>query len=89
MFIIREGSVNVLKKDENGSEAHIATLGKNNYFGEMALITENPRTATIQTIEPCEYLSLSKEDFMELISSEPSIAKKMSDSTIERTFYKQ
>lgn len=47
LFIIQEGEVDVLK-NENGAERHLATLGKGQHFGEIAVFKACPRTATVR-----------------------------------------
>jgi len=58
LYIIAEGSVEVIKDDQT-----ITTLGKGEFFGEIALISEKRRTATIKALGPCKVLALKKQDF--------------------------
>ena len=64
-YLIKSGSVDVLK-EEDGAEKVVHTLkhaDASNFFGEMALIEDAPRNATIRTAEDCELLSIAKTDF--------------------------
>ena len=63
MYIIQQGGVNILKKDKTGNEIVIATLGNFDYFGEMSLIDNIKRTATVKTIVPSVAYFLSKSNF--------------------------
>ena len=45
-FLIRSGSVDIVIQDASGTERHLATLGPGEYFGEMSLLTGEPRSAT-------------------------------------------
>jgi CRP/FNR family transcriptional regulator, cyclic AMP receptor protein len=49
--------------DDDGGEVILAILGSNEFFGEMGLLDDAPRSASVVAIEPCELLSLSKKDF--------------------------
>jgi cAMP-dependent protein kinase regulator len=46
-YIILEGQANVLQTDKDGNEKAIATLGPSDYFGEIALLTDRPRAASV------------------------------------------
>ncbi len=59
MFIIHQGGVNVIKKDKSGDEIVIVTLGAFDYFGEMSLIDNIKRTATVRAIIPTTAYFLS------------------------------
>ena len=49
--------------DDEGREVILAILGANEFFGEMGLLDDSPRSACVVALEPCELLSLSKRDF--------------------------
>jgi CRP-like cAMP-binding protein len=60
---------------QGGSE--VAILGPGSFFGEIALITDEPRTATIETIDDVEIQVFMKDDFLMLINrSEHSVQMK-------------
>ncbi|MFH1450295.1 MAG: DUF2225 domain-containing protein [bacterium] len=82
-FIIREGRVRVtIKKDEK--EKEITALEKNNFFGEMSLLTGELRSATVVTLEECELLIINQEHFAGIILKNPSLAVRMSRILVER-----
>jgi CRP/FNR family cyclic AMP-dependent transcriptional regulator len=56
--------VKVLIPDENGREVILANLGPNEFFGEMGLLDDQPRSASVETLEPCQMLRLSKAGFL-------------------------
>lgn len=62
MYVVRRGSVKVVRRGEDGVERHLGTLGAGDYFGELALISNKFRRASIVTLEECELLELSKRD---------------------------
>jgi type VI secretion system protein ImpH len=74
MFVVRRGSVKLLRRDEDGRETHLGTLGAGDYFGELALITGKVRRATIVTLEECEILELKKQDLEEFTLRYPRFA---------------
>jgi CRP-like cAMP-binding protein len=74
LYIIQSGSVQVLEPaDFQKNEIVLADLKCGDYFGEMALLTEEKRSATIRTSSPSTLLRLSKGDFQKLIDSNPSL----------------
>ena len=67
-YIIREGSVDVLKSAEGGGEPmYCATLGHGQYFGEMALLSNDSRNSTIRAKGPVECFVLSRETFVNVL----------------------
>ncbi|MBA4337040.1 hypothetical protein C0416_04705 [bacterium] len=66
-YIIKSGKVAVLKKDENGNEEIVSALYPDNFFGEMALLKEQPRNASIKCIEDCEVYMFNKKDFFDFL----------------------
>ena len=74
MYITVSGSVDVLILNAEGNENKVAEIAPGSYFGEMALMTGEPRSATIRTKEPCEMFSLHKNDFDIILERFPSIS---------------
>lgn len=83
MFIIISGKTDVLI-GEPGKEQVVATLGPGDYFGEMALLTDEPRSATIKAVEPCETFVLFKNEFDVILERYPSIALSMTKIVSKR-----
>ncbi|MBN1259025.1 cyclic nucleotide-binding domain-containing protein [Candidatus Peregrinibacteria bacterium] len=79
MYIIKRGSVQVIRNDEI-----VAVLSDGKFFGEMALVSDEPRSATIKTVTDVEALTLSKEDFRQLLTTKSSIATLVSYEMIKR-----
>lgn len=71
MFVLRRGSVKVIRRDEDGRESHLGTLREGDYFGELALVTSKVRQASVVTLEECELLELRKADLDELTARYP------------------
>lgn len=68
-YIIEEGSVDILVEKDNGLVQLIGTRGPGSLIGEMALVDNKPRTATIKAIEDCTLLEITKNDFESRLSS--------------------
>jgi CRP/FNR family cyclic AMP-dependent transcriptional regulator len=77
LHFLTEGRVKVVLDAETGEEAVIAILGPGDCFGELALIDGEPRSATVETLEPVQTLSLSRNDFMSFIRANPRAAERM------------
>lgn len=73
MFIIISGKVKVCIYDANNEEQQVAELAGGSYFGEMSLLTGEPRTATVITTEEAEMFILHKDQFDEILARFPSI----------------
>ena len=63
LYIIISGRLKVMMSDDEGREVILAILGATEFFGEMGLLDDSPRSASVVALEPCELLSLSKRDF--------------------------
>ena len=71
-YLLEFGSVLVTRKDESGQEQELARLGEGTSFGEDALLTNNPRNATITMLTDGVLLRLGKEEFLGLLQ-EPAL----------------
>ncbi len=74
LYIIKTGRVKIFLHGENGKEIVLNLHGPNEYFGEMALIDEGPRSASVVTIEPTRALILKRNDFESYLEKYPYIA---------------
>src|SRR5258706_15551569 len=63
LYIVLSGRLKVMMSDSDGKEVILSILGPGEFFGEMGLIDDEPRSASVVTIEPCELLSIAKRDF--------------------------
>ena len=63
LYIVLSGRLKVMMSDSDGKEVILAILGPGEFFGEMGLIDDEPRSASVVTLEPCELLSVAKRDF--------------------------
>jgi len=63
LYIVLSGRLKVLMSDSDGKEVILSILGPGEFFCEMGLIDDSPRSASVVAIEPCELLSITKRDF--------------------------
>ena len=73
MFFVRNGEVKVLL-EKYGQVKEVAQIGPGNYFGEMALLTGENRTATVTAITDVDIFELRKEPFAEVLLANSAIA---------------
>lgn len=63
LYVVISGRLKVMMSDDEGREVILAMLGPSEFFGEMGLLDDSPRSATVVTVESCELLILAKKDF--------------------------
>ena len=73
LFLIIRGSVQVIMEDAEGKEVLLNSIEAGGAFGEMALIDDSPRSATIRTVEPCRFLILHKQEFKDIAMEFPRV----------------
>ena len=78
-FVILEGSAEVAQAGET-----INTLGPGDFFGEIALISHGPRTATVTTTSPVRALVVTERSFHRLVDESPEIQLKVLGAAVER-----
>jgi CRP-like cAMP-binding protein len=76
MFVIRSGRVEIAQKHD-GTEEKLRELGPGDFFGDMALLDEFPRSATVRAIQPTTCLGLTRWHFRGILESHPQIALKI------------
>ncbi|MBT3271867.1 MAG: cyclic nucleotide-binding domain-containing protein, partial [Spirochaetales bacterium] len=77
LYIIESGRVAITKHIEGGEPAVLATIEEGNFFGELALIDEIPRSATAIAFEDTVLLAFPKPDLDRLVSRHPQLAVKI------------
>lgn len=75
MFVLVEGAVEVVRQMEDGQAKAVARMGEGEFFGEMALVVEGPRLASVVATEPTELLELSRERMAEVIARYPAVGE--------------
>lgn len=85
MYLIRRGSVVVSKQRTDGKPADlIANIGPGQFFGEMALISNEKRNATVIAQEEIEVFTLSKSDLFTLLENNPDMAGRVNSEYLDR-----
>ncbi len=74
LYIITRGKVKISHSNPDGQEALLAILGPGDHFGELALLDDSPRSATAESIEPSEMLTLHRDAFTRFLESNPAFA---------------
>lgn len=74
-YYINSGQVKVFLSDENGKEIVLSMLKAGDYFGEMALIDQEVRSAAVITTEESELTVITQKSFREYLRSHPEIAE--------------
>ncbi len=83
MFIILNGSVSV-RRDMGWGDRELGVMKSPEIFGEMALITEETRTATVKAVEYTECLQLDSESFSILLDKDPVFAQQVAKFMTKR-----
>lgn len=77
MFIITSGRVQILFENDNGEPAELAELQNGDFFGEIALLDNSPRSATARAASKTELLAIFRADLDKLMLNEPYIAARI------------
>lgn len=86
LYIVLDGVVQIVYPTRSG-EFELARMGPGNFFGEMALLNDQPRSATVRAVEPVRALVLDKGDFRAIISQSPALALKLLEVMSQRIRY--
>ena len=78
-FVLIDGTAEVTKNGEK-----VAELGAGDWFGEIALLTDSPRTATVTATSPVDVLVITDRRFRDVVETMPSIALKILSSVSAR-----
>jgi CRP/FNR family cyclic AMP-dependent transcriptional regulator len=77
LYVIESGRVKVYCSDKNGKEFIMNSLGVGDYFGELALLDDSARSASVRTVEPCQFRIVKKEDFSKVLTDNPGITQQL------------
>lgn len=74
LYVIREGKVKITINSPEGHEVVLAVFGPGDYFGELALLDGQPRSASAVALDDVEAFALQRSDFIKAVMSHPRIA---------------
>jgi len=77
LYLIRRGKVEVFIDDDQGNRRQVAPLGEGDIFGEMALLSGEPRSATVVAREEVEVYALGKADFQAALEASASFREEL------------
>lgn len=76
-YLIRQGQVKVTMTSPEGKEIILSLLGPGEFFGEMALLDDEPRSATVVATEPLDLVTIWRNDFLQILGDNFSITRKV------------
>jgi putative peptide zinc metalloprotease protein len=88
-YIISYGKASVIVKDDYGSERVVASLGPGDFLGQVALLNDTPRNATVKADTALELLFLVRKDFDNLVGTHPSIKDALLENEAFASFIKR
>lgn len=84
LYIVLSGRVKVLIPDEEGHEVILSIIGPHEFFGEMGLLDDQSRSASVETLESCEMLRLSKAGFTGILKDNFDLAMLIIQNLVKR-----
>jgi CRP/FNR family cyclic AMP-dependent transcriptional regulator len=79
-FVVTAGQVSVTRAAADGQLRELRRIGPGGGFGEMALFSDRPRTATVSAVEPTDCLALHRLEFLEELRRSPEMALRLLDT---------
>jgi len=74
MYIVQDGRIEILKALKGEEERQVAVLEKGDFFGEMALLEDLPRTASARAVTDCKVIRINGATFDQMLRTKPEIA---------------
>lgn len=81
-YLIESGRIEISIEDKNG-EKKITTQGPESLFGELALLAQTPRAASVRAIEDCCLIPITREDFQRRLEAADPILKLLTNNLID------
>jgi CRP/FNR family cyclic AMP-dependent transcriptional regulator len=83
-YVIESGRFDVLVADRDGSETPVNVLGAGDWFGEVGLINDTPRTATVRARWPSQVWRIDGTELLEALNTAPTLAATMLEGVASR-----
>jgi CRP-like cAMP-binding protein len=77
LYIITSGKVKIAYASSDGQEAVLAILGAGDFFGELALLDDSPRSASAESLESTQMLTLHRDEFLGFIDNNPAFSRQV------------
>ena len=84
LYILISGRIKVFMSDLDGKEVILSILEPNEFFGEMGLIDNSPRSASVVALEPCELICIAKPDFKHCLADNFEMAMTVMRGLVKR-----
>jgi ATP-binding cassette subfamily B protein len=84
-YVLVRGTVDAVVATPDGGERLLRSMDDGSFFGEIALLTDVPRTATVRAKTPALLLSLAREHFQRLLSTSPAVRAAVERAAQQRT----
>lgn len=84
IYVVKSGEAEVVRDDPDKGEVVIARLGQGAYFGEMALLSDAPRNASVRAVTDLTTLAIERDDFQSLFSSIPAFERSIREVLNQR-----
>jgi putative peptide zinc metalloprotease protein len=76
-YLVRSGTLEVDVMNPDAKHRHAVKLGPGTLFGEIALLIDTPRTASVRALEACELLELRRDDLLEVIDADRDLGTRL------------
>ncbi len=84
LYILLSGRAKVQRSDTEGKEVILAVLEPGECFGEMSLLDNEPRSASVITLVSCDFMAINKEAFLGVLGENPQIAMNIMRGLVKR-----
>jgi CRP/FNR family cyclic AMP-dependent transcriptional regulator len=84
LYILLSGRAKVQRSDSEGKEVILAIIGSGEFFGEMSLIDDAPRSASVITLETSDFMAINKDSFKSMLIKSPDICMQIMLGLVRR-----
>ena len=84
VYLIASGHLRVVVSNAQGREMILSTLGPGELFGEMGMLDEHPRSATVIALSPCQLLVITKADFRRCLQDNVEVTRYLMRNLVQR-----